>query len=112
MQWNNVFTFGLSHSELLHRYPQLERKVQKHIARSKELRDFYEKVREHQHGLRKAETELRTWEKALVEHEVELQKHIDQMDELGEKFSGEAKDCREQLERSRERLQTCREKNE
>ena len=111
-QQNNVFTFGLSHLELLQRYPQLERRVQKHIARSKELRGFYEKVSQHRHGLRIAATKLKAWEEALAENEVVLQKHIDQMDELGEKFSGEAKDCREHLEKSRERLQTCREKNE
>ena len=43
----NIITFGPSHSQLLHRYPQLERRVQKHIARSKELRDFFEKARRH-----------------------------------------------------------------
>ena len=109
-QESYIITFELSHSELLHRYPQLDQRVQRHIARSKELREFYERVTEHRHGLQKAATELKMWEKALVEHEVELQEHIDQMDELGEKFSGEAKDCREQLQKSRKRLQTCREK--
>ena len=46
-QESNVITFGPSHSQLLHRYPQLERRVQKHIVRSKELRDFFEKARKH-----------------------------------------------------------------
>ena len=57
-----------------------------------------------QSRLQEAETELSVWEKALVEHELELQKRIDQ--ELGEKFSEEAKDCR----KWRERLQACRNK--
>ena len=63
-----------------------------------------------QSRLQEAETELSVWEKALVEHELELQKRIDQMEELREKFSGEAKECRKRLEKLRERLQTCRNK--
>ena len=70
------------------------------LATSKELREFYVRVTEHRHRLRKVATELKLWEKALVEHEVELQQRIDQMDELEEKFLGEAKDCREQLGKS------------
>ena len=82
--------------------------MQKHIARSKQLREFYERVTEHRYGLQKAATELKLWKKALVDHEVELQQCIDQMNELREKFSGEAKDCREQLGKSQKRLQICR----
>ena len=92
MQQSDIFTPGFSHSELLNRYPQLEQEIQNHVTRSKELRGFYEKVTEHRRGLRKAATELKMWEKALIEHEKELQERIDQMDELGEKFSGEAKE--------------------
>ena len=46
-QESYIITFELSHSELLYRYRQLERNVQMHIARSKELREFYERVTEH-----------------------------------------------------------------
>ena len=46
------------------------------------------------------------WEIALIEPEKELQKRIDQMNELGDRFSGEAINCREQLGKSRARLQT------
>ena len=67
------------------------------MERSKRLRDFYGKTREHRGRLRNTETELEVWEKALVEHEVELQEHIHQMKELGEKFSGETKECKKQL---------------
>ena len=46
-QQSNIITFGLGHSELLYQHSQLEQNVQKHIARSEELWDFYEGVREH-----------------------------------------------------------------
>ena len=39
----------------------------------------------------------------------ELKERIDQLKVLGKKFSGEVKDCRKQLEKVGERLQTCRE---
>ena len=106
----SYITFELRHSELLHRYLQLERRVQKHIARSKELRDFFEKVRKHRRRLQQIEVELNEWEKALEEQVLELQVQIVRMESLGEKFLGEANNCRERLEKSRERLQTCRKK--
>jgi len=59
MEPSNIFTLGHRHSDLLHRYPLLERKLQKHIIRSKELRYFNETVTEHRHELRKATTELK-----------------------------------------------------
>ena len=75
----------------------LVEKVQQHVERSKKLRNFYGRAREHRCKLQNAETELEEWAKALVEHEVTLQERIDQMKELGEKFSGEAKECKKQL---------------
>ena len=84
----------------------MEQRVQQHIVTSKKLTKFYQDTMRQQSRLQEAETELSVWEKALVEHELELQKRIDQMEELGEKFSGEAKDCRKR----RERLQACRNK--
>ena len=94
----------------LHRYSLLEDKVQRHMARSEELRRFYKDTREHQHGLQNTKKELSEWEKKLREHALELQKCIDQMEELGEKFSGEVKDCRERLKKSQEQLLTCKKK--
>ena len=85
-----------------HVFTTVEQKVQQHIARSKKLKKFYQDAVRQQPRLQQAETELSEWEKALVEQELELQKCIDQMEELGEKFSGEAKDCRKRLEKSRE----------
>ena len=82
----------------------MEQRVQQHIVTSKKLTKFYQDTMRQQSRLQEAETELSVWEKALVEHELELQKRIDQ--ELGEKFSEEAKDCR----KWRERLQACRNK--
>ena len=96
-----------SDSESLRR---LEEKAQKHIARSKELRRFYEGAIQHRNELQESERELEEWEKALREQVLELQKRIDQMEELGDKFLGEAKNCREQLEKSQRRLQACRKK--
>ena len=58
--------------------------------------------------LQDTEAELNEWEKALFEEASELQKCIVEMEESGEKFSQEAKDCRNQLEKSRKQLQTCR----
>ena len=110
-----LLTLGISlifrsNSETLQQYLVMEQKVQRHIARSKELKEFFEKAMLHQHRLQDNETQLMEWEKALLEHEVELQKCINQMDELGDKFSGEAKYCRKRLEKSSERLQTCKNK--
>ena len=100
-------TLGLSllfESDLavLLQYPMLEYKLKQTVNISKQLRGFHERAMQHQHGLQKTETDLSEWEKALVEQVSELQKRIDQMEELGEKFSGEAKDCRKRLEKSRE----------
>ena len=105
-------TLGISSSchsdlELLDRTDVLKEKAETLIATSRQLRELYEKATQHQSGLQITETELEAWERVLIEHEVGLQDCIDQMEELGEKFSGEAKDCRKQLEKSRERLQTC-----
>ena len=97
-----------SELESLHRHSVLEHKVQQQVERSKKLREFLRRAEEHQRGLQDTEKELNEWEKALLEQETELQMRIDQMEELGIKFSGEAKDCRERLEKSRKRLQICR----
>ena len=96
--------------ESLQQTDVLVEKLQQHVERSKKLRDFYGRAREHRGRLQNTETELEEWAKALIEHEVELQEHIDQMKELGEKFSGETKECKKQLVKIGERLQTCREK--
>ena len=63
-------------------------------------------------GCKKTERDLSEWEKALVEQasDLELQKRVDQMEELGENISGEAKDCRKRLKKNHERLQACRKK--
>ena len=79
---------------LLHQYPMLEYKLKQTVNISKELRRFLERALQHHHGLQKVEAELKGWEKALTEQVSKLQKHINQMEELGERFSGEAKDCR------------------
>ena len=99
-----------SNSEPLQQYVVMEHNVKQHIARGKQLKEFYEKAMQHQRRLQDGETELKVWEKALLEQEVELQKRINQMEELGDKFSGEAKDCRKRLEKARERLHTCKNK--
>ena len=60
----------------------MEQRVQQHIATSKKLTKFYQDTMRQQSRLQEAETELSVWEKALVEHELELQKRIDQLEEL------------------------------
>ena len=60
----------------------MEQRVQQHIARSKKLKKFYQDTMQQQSRLQVAEAELSEWEKALVEHELELQKCIDQLEEL------------------------------
>ena len=96
--------------EPLQQYHVMEQKVQQYIARGKELKEFYENAILHQRRSQDDETELKEWEKVLLEQEVELQKRINQLEELGEKFAGEAKDCRKRLEKARERLHTCKNK--
>ena len=85
------------------RYFELKESLFHRIERGKKLRELHGEAAEHQCGLQNTETELNLWEKELV-------KHIEQMEKLGKRFAGEAKDCREWLERSREQLQTYREK--
>ena len=73
----------------------LEYELKQTMDISQELRRFHERTMQHQHGSQKTETDLSEWEKALAEQVSELQKRIDQMEELvGERFSGEAKDCK------------------
>lgn len=97
----------LCHSdlELLHRTDALKEKAELLIATSRKLRELYRRTTQHQSGLQNTETELEEWEKALLEHVSEVQRHIYQ---LKEKFLGETKDCIKQLEKSQEQLQTCR----
>ena len=52
--------------------------------------------------MQQIEVELNEWEKALAEQVLELEVQTVQMKSLGEKFLGEAKDCRERLEKSHE----------
>jgi len=99
-----------SNSESLHRYHVLCNEVQQHVERSKELRGFRERALQHQRGLKDTETALNAWEKELQEQGFELEKRIKEMEELGKKFSGEARDCKNKLEKSRGRLQTCQKK--
>ena len=106
----SMFWQSNSEAESMQRYSVLEYKTQHHVGRSKELREFYTRAMQHRDGLQGTDTELNAWENKLNEQVSELQERIEQMEELGVKFSGEAKDCRKRLEKSRERLQTCREK--
>ena len=94
----------------LQQYPVLEQKVKQEMTRAKDLKGFYKKNKQHQLMFENAEKELSEWKVALVVQESELQKRIKQMEELGKKFSGEAKEYTKQLEKSRERLQTCKNK--
>lgn len=82
------------------RYFELKESLLQRIERGKKLRELHGEAAEHQCGLQSTETELNEWEEALVE----------QMEKLGERFAGEAKDCRERLERSQEQLQIYRRK--
>lgn len=100
--------FLQSDSESLHRYSVLEQKVEKHVARSKALREFYVKAADHQLGLKNTEIELKEWEKQLLQQASELQERINQMEKLGGKFLEEAKGCRKQLDKLGERLENCR----
>lgn len=102
-----LLTLGISrllesNLESLHRQNVLEHKVKQHVERSKELREFYRRATEHQHGLQNTETELNAWGKQLCEQVLDLEKQIEQLEELGEKFSGEVRNCKNRLEKSQE----------
>ena len=109
-QQRETTTLGINSEALsMQRYSVLEYKVQQHVERSKELREFYERAAQHRRGLQNTEIELEAWEKELHEQTSELQNLEEQME--GTEFLGEAKDTFVlNLETSRERLQTCREK--
>lgn len=93
---------------LQQRYSLLEQKVEKHMARSKKLREFYEKATMHEVGLENTEIELKEWENKLLKQASELEKRINQMEKLGGKFLEEANGCRKQLGKLGELLQNCR----
>ena len=93
--------------EPLHQTDVLEQKVQQVIAQNKELRDFYGRATEHRHGLESTEAELEECKEALLRHKLELQNHTE-MEEIG--VGDQVKDCKEQLGKSHERLQTCKSK--
>ena len=99
-----------SNLEPLQKYHVKELKLQQHMARGKEVKGCYEKAKQHQRELEDAEKELKEWKVTLVKEELELNKRINQMEQLGEKFLGEAQEHRKQLEKSRERLQTRKNK--
>lgn len=99
-----------SNLEVLYQCSELTQNVEQHVKRKRDLRGFCERGKEHQRRLQETKMELNKSKEALAKQELELQERIDQMEELGGRFSEEANDCREWLQKSQEQQQTCEQK--